>query len=105
MSFHLLFSPRPFKSPFSLLPHPDPSPGGGCTEQLFPVAPEVAARVVVGGKLNLNKADSRGPTLASLGLLLAAPQAPVTENRVRDKIVVERPRRSLPSWLPDSTGF
>ena len=28
-------------------------PGGGCTEQLLPVAPEVAARVaVVGGKLN-----------------------------------------------------
>lgn len=35
----------------------------------------------LGGELNLNKADSHGPTSASLGLLLAAPHAPVTENR------------------------
>lgn len=63
-----LISPRPFKSLFSLLPHRDPPPGGGCTEQLFPVAPEVAARVVVvGGKLNLNKADSHGLTRAAIG--------------------------------------
>lgn len=81
----LLVSPRPFKSLSSLLPHPDPQPGGGCTEQLLPVAPEVAARVVVvgGKKLNLNKAASHGPTSASLGLLLEAPRAPVTENTER----------------------
>lgn len=49
----LYFFPGLFKSLSSFLPHPDPPPGGGCTEQLLPVAPEVAAKVaVVGGKLN-----------------------------------------------------
>lgn len=48
-SFFYAFKAQPF-----FLPHPNLPPGRGCTEQLLPVAPEVAARVVVaaGAKLS-----------------------------------------------------